>query len=156
MQIPVEKFTDPNLRVIYSVTAGDWCAYVGNCPFVDFPRLLDARRIQKLNELFTLREALDAGLKVTVLGFETSEERAYNIQQIFAAGLRASHEWISEKEAKKQRRKRESRPVRCVDTGEEFESAAEAARMYHVNPGNLSNHLNGGLSKCGGYTFEYC
>lgn len=156
MHIPIECFTDPDTRVVYSITAGEWCAYVGDCPFSKFAKLIDARRQPKLIELFQHDEALKAGLKVTILGIVKGEERAFNLRETFRVGLRPRYDWLHESAVVKERRKRETRPVRCIETGEEYESAAECARELGISPSNLSNHLNKVLKRVGGYTFEYC
>lgn len=47
------------------------------------------------------------------------------------------------------------KPVRCIDTGEEFASVTSAAHAHGVMPSNLSSHLKGYLQRVGGRQYEY-
>ena len=44
--------------------------------------------------------------------------------------------------------------VRCIETGEVFASQNRAAEVTGINPGRLSEHLNGKTPHDQGYTFE--
>ncbi len=47
-------------------------------------------------------------------------------------------------------------PVRCIETGEEFESIYKAAKAKHTYQPDLCNHLKHGIPKsAGGYHWEY-
>lgn len=45
-------------------------------------------------------------------------------------------------------------PVRCIETGQLFESQGFAAGVFGVNPGDMSKHLNGLRDHVGGFHFE--
>jgi len=47
------------------------------------------------------------------------------------------------------------KPVKCLDTGQEFPSITEAAEARKVSATALSNNLNGHTKTCGGYRYEY-
>lgn len=47
-----------------------------------------------------------------------------------------------------------SRRIKCVETGETFESLHDCARKLGCSSGNLSKHLQGRLKHVGGYHFE--
>lgn len=47
------------------------------------------------------------------------------------------------------------RKVICVETGEEFDSIAEAARNKEIWPANIWHVCNGHFSKSGGYHWRY-
>ncbi len=48
-----------------------------------------------------------------------------------------------------------AKPVRCVETGEVFESAVAASRFAGVSAGHICNVINGAYeSKAGGYRWE--
>lgn len=48
-----------------------------------------------------------------------------------------------------------SHKIRCVETGEKFESIHDCARKLGCSSGNLSKHLKGKRDHVNGYTFEY-
>ena len=45
--------------------------------------------------------------------------------------------------------------VRCVETGQIFESLTEASRIMNVKQGNLSYCLSGKYKTCGGFHWEF-
>ena len=47
------------------------------------------------------------------------------------------------------------KPVRCVETGEVFESIRDCARAHAVQPSHLSAHLKGKLHAVGGKHYKY-
>lgn len=48
------------------------------------------------------------------------------------------------------------KPVRCIETGEEFRSIREAAKKHGVADTNLGNAIRGkGQKRCAGYHWEY-
>jgi hypothetical protein len=47
------------------------------------------------------------------------------------------------------------KPVRCIETGEIFESITSAARYIGASQGSLSNHLLMKSASCKGRRFEY-
>jgi hypothetical protein len=55
----------------------------------------------------------------------------------------------------KPKRNTSKRRVRCVDTGEEFESMTKAATAHNISTNGLSLHLRGVQSNVGGKRYEY-
>lgn len=52
-------------------------------------------------------------------------------------------------------RKRASKKVQCIETGEIFESGAAAARALGLKSCNISQVCHGKLNKTGGYSFKF-
>ena len=48
-----------------------------------------------------------------------------------------------------------SRPVRCIETGQEFESVNDAANWLGTDARNVSKQLNGHVGATKGHHFEY-
>ena len=60
--------------------------------------------------------------------------------------------WVSRQQNMNNAGKR----IRCVETGEIFDTMAQASRKMNIDLSNLSKHLRGVSYKTvGGYTFEY-
>ena len=47
------------------------------------------------------------------------------------------------------------KPVRCIETGQEFGSVKEAAYCCNVSPSNITQCLRGHAPTAGGYHWEY-
>lgn len=47
------------------------------------------------------------------------------------------------------------KPVRCIETGEVFESVKDAAERFEIRPTRISAVLKGRQKKTAGYHFEY-
>ena len=56
---------------------------------------------------------------------------------------------------KKQKKNLSKRPIICLDTGEIFESAAEAARHFNILASTICSVCRGKLIRSGGMKFEY-
>lgn len=79
-------------------------------------------------------------------------DRSYNLKHAYKNELRDS---IVAVEAMK---KSHSKPVRIIETGEEFESVCECARYLNTVHGNINECLNPNIRTrhtCRGYHFEY-
>ena len=50
---------------------------------------------------------------------------------------------------------RNSKPVRCVQTGEEFPSIKECGQRMGINAISISHQLHGRQASAGGHTFEF-
>jgi len=144
------------LRVVYSITTTNpyFCAYVGECPMSGFARLEDALRNPEVVATLKNPQFIEAGPVVTMLHICTSAEDAFNKRERTKLSLLPRYEWFSESRGK-QKRGRKTRPIMCVETGQEFDSATDACREYDIAPSNMSNHLSGVLKKVRGYTFRY-
>lgn len=47
------------------------------------------------------------------------------------------------------------RTIKCVETGELFDSIREAAEKFGLHASNIGSNLQGKTSHCGGYHWEY-
>lgn len=158
MYLSPALFTDPESRIIYaiftppdpSVQRDQFVGYVGECPAKEFFRLGDAARQPRVFDLLKNEDALKAGLRVEILATAFSEEQAFNFRTFFTKALRPAMPYVF----KPRKSGRPKYPIRCIETGYEYESAAEAAKELGIAQSNLSMHLNGTLKTCGGYTFE--
>lgn len=52
-------------------------------------------------------------------------------------------------------RKNNCRPIRCIETGQVFESGADCARKMGLDPSHIAKVCKGKLNTTGGYHFEY-
>lgn len=48
-----------------------------------------------------------------------------------------------------------SRPIRCVETGEEFKNVSEVGKKHGLDTGSLCHCLSGRRKTCGGFHWEY-
>jgi group I intron endonuclease len=62
---------------------------------------------------------------------------------------------FSEETKDKMRKAKKSRPVRCIETGQVFESTVLAAKHFSGSAGFLHNHLSGQKPSFKGHTFAY-
>lgn len=51
--------------------------------------------------------------------------------------------------------KKSSTKIRCVETGEVFNSQREASKKMNISKGSINSQLKGRYKTAGGYTFEY-
>ena len=52
-------------------------------------------------------------------------------------------------------RKKYYKCIRCVETGQEFESISEASHTYNLDVGSIGHCLAGRRKTCGGFHWEY-
>ena len=63
--------------------------------------------------------------------------------------------WVSVEDNRRNKGKNPMRAIKCLETGEVFESQAEAARKLNLHQANIYAVLYGKYSQTGGYHFEF-
>lgn len=81
--------------------------------------------------------------------FDTVDHIDFNKENNNVNNLR----WMSRSE--NTRRKKNPKRVRCIETGEIFDSLAEAARAVGRDRTNICSCLKGRQKTCGGFHWEY-
>ena len=86
--------------------------------------------------------------RVENLEWATAKE---NIRHAFDNGLNGYSEYRCQRA-----REASAKPVKCVETGEVFDSLTDAARKYNIDLGNMSGCVNGYKYKrtAGGYHWQ--
>lgn len=112
--------------------AADTIQFIGVSPLLDLYRFEDARRNSLWSSIFELPNAV---IDMQVVGITDNQREAYREQQRLIAAYKPACNrkgyYVSNNVA-----------VRCIDTGEIFESAAACARAHNIANSALINHLN--------------
>lgn len=62
---------------------------------------------------------------------------------------------MSEEDKKKKLRQSNNKPVRCIETGEEFNYLSDASRKYNIDPSCISRVCRGKQKTAGKLTWEF-
>lgn len=79
---------------------------------------------------------------------ETVNHIDYNLEHNYINNL----EWMSKEENSSKRRLKK---VKCIETGQVFESCSEAAKSVNRCHNSMTKHLRGLTSHCAGFHWEY-
>ena len=156
MQLAYQLNSAAQTAVVYSITdASGFTYYVGRCSIADMNRLPDMRWHPTAGELLKNHE-FTQNMIVQVWGMLPQfDETASNYYWSIVQHLKAPHErtWVPKPEGFVLPK---FKSVRCIETGTEYDSAAEACRANGIQASNMSAHLNGtGSRKVGGKSYEY-
>jgi len=127
MTLASAKATIAAYRIDAQFSGVEWSKLIsGVVPLADLASLSQARR----NDLFMRNVRADTRLRLTVLyaGPDEATARAY-------AALHVGD--CNDPTVPTTGR------VECIDTGEQFDNASQAAKHYDLAPSSLYNHLNG-------------
>lgn len=157
LSTPLPLNTFDSQFVVYEIFMPEprFTVWVGFCSLVEFPRLADARRNAVMRDYLANAEFI-ASACVQVLKTGTDQTSLFNREYgdftvlMNPSVRRTERDGLAEK-----RTGRNKRAVLCVETGEEFESASEAAKHHDLNSGQLSVHLNHGRGTVKGRTYRY-
>lgn len=161
MEMSFEKFATEALAFIYMVTYQDSRGvhpyYIGCCTMREFHRMADMPKAAKLHFNRAEFASYKATAKVVLL------DHCDNVDEIKRAKMtnwyrtlgEPMYVWGIDKERQKPGPK--TRAVICNETGEVFESAADACAHFEASPSNMSLHLRGtgAVRSIKGYTFSY-
>lgn len=147
MQITLDIKDAENKAVVYQHTLNGVVIYYGVCNFYEVLYCPDAKQnsawVRMTRELGTVLtiEILQICEGITdALRFRSVYMRKNGSPICNATGGKIAY----------------TKRIRCIETGEIYESAAAAARLTGVAQGNLSKHLNNnpGYKRLKGLTFE--
>lgn len=81
-------------------------------------------------------------------GLETVDHIDGNKNHNYVRNLR----WMTRED---NARRAQNKKIRCIETGEVFESATAAAKEMNISRGNISSTCSGRRKMAGGYHFEF-
>lgn len=106
--------------------------YVGSCRTVDLMRAPDARRNSKWREI--MRNPAFHIITIEIRAFYEHRNIAVLEAERLGIHLKAICNTTDTRD--------KPQTIRCVETGEIFETAAQACKEYDIKPSAMSNHLN--------------
>lgn len=118
----------------YLHTMNDQPLYVGACRLSELMDAPDARQNSEWNRCVVAQSAVT----LTIVSEHPTLLEAETAALIHALTVKAYCNLNGQKVIEKR-----GNAVMCIDTGEEFATAAEAAKILKLSTSNLSNHLNG-------------
>lgn len=98
-------------------------------------------------------------IRKALTGYKRTEEHRKNMSKVLKGLKRSKQTCKNISEAKKGKhtgaKNHKAKAVICIGNGKSYDAISEAARETGINPGSISNMLNGKSKTAGGYHWKY-
>ena len=104
--------------------------------------------LMELNKRYPVKEIIEMYLRARKTTYQIAEHYGYSVGTINNILTRNNVDLRDAKASK-------GKMVRCIETGEVYQSSVEASRTLGINRSNISSVCRGKLKSAGGFHFEY-